>query len=212
MILHRIELNHVGAFRETVNLGPFASGLNVLSAPNETGKSTALMAAARALFDKHTTKGEELKGLQPVGTELAPRVAVEFETAAGRFRIEKSFLQSPRSLLKQWRDGSWQLMAEADAADQRVQSLLNSTFPGRGATNASHWGFLGFLWARQGEPVEWPKLDDNDVGQQIRHRLARVEIDPVIEQLRDRLGRTADAAITSTGQAKAGGPLLSSAN
>jgi exonuclease SbcC len=207
MILHRIELTHVGPFRETVSLGPFSPGLNVLSAPNETGKSTALMAAARALFDKHTTKGEELKGLQPVGTELAPRVAVEFETAAGRFRIEKSFLQSPRSLLKQWRDGSWQLMAEADAADQRVQSLLNSTFPGRGATNASHWGFLGFLWARQGEPVEWPKLDDNDVGQQIRHRLARVEIDPVIEQLRDRLGRTADAAITSTGQAKAGGPL-----
>jgi chromosome segregation ATPase len=207
MILHRIELTHVGPFRETVNLGPFAPGLNVLSAPNETGKSTAMIAAARALFDKHTTKGEELKGLQPVGTELAPRVAVEFETAAGRFRIEKSFLQSPRSLLKQWRDGSWQLMAEADAADQRVQSLLNSTFPGRGATNASHWGFLGFLWARQGEPVEWPKLDDNDVGQQIRHRLARVEIDPVIEQLRDRLGRTADAAITSTGQAKAGGPL-----
>lgn len=207
MILHRIELTHVGPFRETVNLGPFASGLNVLSAPNETGKSTALMAAARALFDKHTTKGEELKGLQPVGTELAPRVAVEFETAAGRFRIEKSFLQSPRSLLKQWRDGSWQLMAEADAADLRVQALLNSTFPGRGATNASHWGFLGFLWARQGEPVEWPKLDDNDVGQQIRHRLARVEIDPVIEQLRDRLGRTADAAITSTGQTKTGGPL-----
>ncbi len=207
MILHRIELTHVGPFRDTVNLGPFTPGLNVLGAPNETGKSTAMIAAARALFDKHTTKGEELKGLQPVGTELAPRVAVEFETAAGRFRIEKSFLQSPRSLLKQWRDGSWQLMAEADAADQRVQSLLNSTFPGRGATNASHWGFLGFLWARQGEPVEWPKLDDNDVGQQIRHRLARVEIDPVIEQLRDQLGETADAAITSTGQAKAGGPL-----
>jgi len=207
MILHRIELTHVGPFRETVSIGPFAAGLNVLSALNETGKSTSMIAAARALFDKHTTKGEELKSLQPVGTDLAPRVAVEFETGAGRFRIEKSFLQSPRSHLKQWEEGSWQLIAEADAADQRVQSLLNSALPGRGATNASHWGFLGFLWARQGEPVEWPKLDDNEVGLKIRHRLAHVELDPVIEQLRERLGKAADAAITSTGQAKAGGPL-----
>ena len=84
MILHAIELTHVGLFRATVRLGPFAPGLNLLCAPNEAGKSTSLRAAARALFDKHTTKGEELKSLQPAGTDLAPRVAVEFETRAGR--------------------------------------------------------------------------------------------------------------------------------
>ena len=207
MILHAIELTHVGPFRDTVRLGPFASGLNLLCAPNETGKSTSLRAAARALFDKHTTKGEELKSLQPAGTDLAPRVVVEFETRAGRYRIEKTFLQSPRSRLEQWQGGVWQLIAEADAADQRMQDLLHSSLPGRGATKPEHWGFLGFLWARQGEPSEWPKLEDEAVGQQIRARLARVDLDPVIDQLRTRLAAVADAIVTGSGQPKAGGAL-----
>lgn len=207
MILHAIELTYVGPFRETVRLGPFAPGLNLLCAPNETGKSTAMRATARALFDRHTTKGDELKAFQPAGTDLAPRVAVEFETRAGRFRIEKTFLLSPRSLLQQWQSGAWQPIAEADAADQRVQALLSSALPGKGATKPEHWGFLGFLWARQGEPVEWPGLDDAAVGQQIRARLARVELDPIIEQLRARLGTASDAILTSKGLPKANGPL-----
>jgi uncharacterized protein YhaN len=207
VILHAIELSYVGPFRETVRLGPFDAGLNLLCAPNEAGKSTSLRAAARALFDKHTTKGEELKALQPAGTDLAPRVVVEFETRAGRYRVEKTFLQSPRSLLQQFQNGGWQPIAEADAADQRLQSLLHSSLPGRGATRPEHWGFLGFLWARQGEASDWPKLDDEAVGQQIRARLARVELDPVIEQLRTRLAEIADSVVTPTGQPRTGGPL-----
>lgn len=207
MILHSIELTHVGRFRDTVHLGPFASGLNILAAPNESGKSTALHAAARALFDRHTTKSEELKALQPAGTSLAPRIIVEFETRTGHFRITKTFLQKPESHLHQLRSGAWELIADADAADQRVQTLLQSSLPGRGATRPEHWGFLGFLWARQGEPAHWPGLDDADVGQRIRARLARVELDPVIEQLRIRLADATNDVITSTGQPRTGGPL-----
>lgn len=207
MILHLIELTYVGPFRDTVRIGPFCPGLNVLAAPNEAGKSTSIRAAARALFDKHTTKGEELKALQPAGSDLAPRISVEFETSTGRYRIEKTFLQSPRSFLRHWQHNAWQPIAEADAADQRMQDLLQSSIPGRGATKPEHWGFLGFLWARQGEPVEWPKLEDEAVGQRIRARLARIELDPVIELLRERLSSLAEAIITSTGQSKTGGPL-----
>jgi hypothetical protein len=207
MILHAIEATHVGRFRERVRLGPFAAGLNILAAPNEAGKSTVIRAAARALFDRHTTRGDELKALQPAGSDLPPRIAVEFETRAGRFRIEKTFLLGPRSQLGRWQSGAWQPVAEADAADQRVQELLQSSLPGRGATRPEHWGFLGFLWARQGEPAEWPGLDDPAVGQRIRARLARVELDPVIERLRARLADDAGEILTATGQAKTNGPL-----
>ena len=206
MIVHCIELTYVGPFRGTVRIGPLAPGINVLSAPNESGKSTALRATARALFDKHTTKGEEIKSLQPAGTDLAPKIVVEFETRRGRFRIEKTFLQ-PRCLLKQWETNAWQVIAEADSADQKMQELLQSSLPGRGATKPENWGLLGFLWARQGEPADWPKLDDEAVGQKIRARLARVQLDPVIETLRGRLAALADSVITSTGQAKTGGAL-----
>jgi len=205
MILHSIELTYVGPFRETVKVGPVASGLNILAAVNESGKSTMLRAAARALFDKHTTRSEEIKSLQPAGADLAPQVIVEFATGAGRFRIEKVFLQSPRSRLHQWLGESWQAIAEADLADQRVQALLHSSLPGRGATKPEHWGLLGFLWARQGEVVEWPSLDLNGAGQQIRHRLAKVELDPTIEALRAKLDASADTLITATGLPRAGG-------
>ena len=207
MILHAIELNYVGPFRSRVRIGPFTSGLNIFAAPNESGKSTCIRAAARALFDRHTTRGDEIKSLQPAGTDLAPQIAVEFETGAGRFRIEKTFLQGPRSFLKQWLSGAWQPISDTDAADQRVQALLQSSLPGKGATKPEHWGFLGFLWARQGESSEWPNLDDAAVGQRIRARLARVEIDPVIEELSTRLAGAADVILTSTGLAKANGPL-----
>jgi len=207
VILHSLELTHVGRFRETVRLGPFHQGLNVLAAPNESGKSTTLQAAARTLFDRHTTRSEEIKALQPVGTSLAPRISVDFQIRQGRFRIAKTFLQRPGSHLHQLRDNAWELVADADAADQRVQQLLRSSLPGRGATKPEHWGFLGFLWARQGEPASWPGLEDPDVGQRIRARLARVELDPVIEQLRIRLAAAAETIITPTGQPRTGGPL-----
>lgn len=207
MILHSIELRSVGPFREEVRLGPFAAGLNIVAAPNESGKTTALRAAARALFDRHTTKDGELKSLQPAGTDLAPRIAVEFETGAGRHRIEKTFLQSPGSVLRHWNGSGWELVAEGDAADRRVQELLSSSLPGRGATKPEHWGFLGFLWARQGEAAAWPTLDGDAVGEKIRARLVRVELDPVIERLRQRLLGISEEIITATGKARVNGPL-----
>jgi len=207
MILHRIELINVGPFREKVAMGPFEIGLNILAAANETGKTSCLQAAARALFDKHTTRSDEIKSLQPAGTALAPSVAVEFSMAAGRFRIEKTFLMAPKSLIYQWLNESWKPVAEGDAADQRLQMLLQSSLPGRGATKPEHWGMLGFLWARQGDPALWPMLDDAEVGQRIRAKLVKVELDPVIQELQNRLTVQADSLLTPSGQSKANGPL-----
>jgi uncharacterized protein YhaN len=200
-----MELTHVGPFGGRVRLGPFEAGLNVLAAPNETGKTTAFRAAARALFDRHTTKGEEIRELQPVGTGLGPRVAVEFGVGVERYRIEKTFLVAPVSLLKRWRDGGWQTLADGDAADQRVQSLLQSTLPGRGVTRPEHWGMLGFLWARQGEPADWPVFGEDLHGQALRARLARVELDPVIERVCLRLGEMAGDEMTLRGLPRVGG-------
>lgn len=207
MILHAIELHCVGPFCDDLRLGPFATGLNVLAAPNETGKTTALRAAARGLFDRHTTKSEELRSLQPVGTDLAPRIAVEFETAAGRFRIEKTFLQSAASQLQRRHGEKWERITEGDAADRKVMELLESSLPGRGATKPEHWGLLNFLWARQGELADWPALDAGEAGQKIRSRLVRIELDPVIERLREKLGTIAGEILLANGQPKKNGAL-----
>ena len=207
MILHAIELTNVGRFRETVRIGPFGPGFNVIAAPNESGKSTSLRGAAHGLFDKHTTGGVDMKTLQPAGTDLIPRIAVEFETRDGRFRIEKTFLKKPTSFLRQWQSGEWKLIAEADAADLRVQTQLKSTFANKGASRPEHWGLLGFLWARQDDPAQWPTLTDSPRDQSIRSSLVRIEIDPVIEKLRAKLEAVAESVLTGKGQSKTGGPL-----
>lgn len=208
MILHQIEAANVGPFvGAPVTAGPFAPGLNILAAPNETGKTTILRAAGRALFDRHTCRDAEIKSLRPAGSALSPRVVVDFETAGGRFRLDKTFLQSPRSVLFEQVGGAWQPVAEADAADLRVQALLQSTQPGRGATRAAHWGLLGYLWTRQGEPPAWPDWQENPTGQTVRGMLAKVEIDPLIDALRGRMWSAYLENFTPTGQGKVGGVL-----
>lgn len=207
MILHSLSLTHVGKFRDSIRLGPLGPGINIVAAPNEFGKTTLLRATARALFDRHTTRSEEIKALQPAGSSLAPRISVEFETREGRFRIDKTFLLNPRCELQTRIQSRWERTAEGDAADQRLQALVQSTLPGKGATRPEHWGLLGFLWARQGEPAEWPDFDGTPTGSRVRARLARIELDPVAEAVRAHLASIWETILTPTGQIRTGGPL-----
>ena len=208
MILHRVEATNVGPFTGAPAVAwPFAPGLNILAAPNETGKSTLLKAAGRALFDRHTCKDAEIRSLKPSGTDLAPKISVEFETADGRFKIAKTFLQAPASILHEQVGGAWKPMAEGDDADNRLTRLLQSKHPGKGATKAAHWGLLGYLWMRQGELARWPDWTDNPAGQLVQSLLVKVEIDPFIEGVRGRMWSVYQENFTNTGQQKAGGTL-----
>ena len=210
MILHRIVAANVGPFVDgPATAGPFAPGLNILSAPNETGKTTLLKAAGRALFDRHTCKADEIKNLRPAGTTLSPAITVEFQTGAGHFRIEKTFLQGPRSLLSEDQGGVWKTVAEGDGADDRLNALLQSTKPGAGATKVAHWGMLGYLWMRQGELAEWPEWHKAPAGQTVQGMLVKVELDPFIQTVRDQMWSVFTENFTpSTNQPKVGGSLL----
>ena len=166
-----------------------------------------MRATGRALFDRHTCKDAEIRALKPTGTDLAPRVSVEFETGEGRFRAEKTFLQSPTSALREYTGGVWKLLAEGDDADLRLTKLLQTKHPGKGATKAAHWGLLGYLWMRQGELAEWPEWAGNPAGQLVQSLLVKVEIDPFIEGIRGRMWSVYQENFTATGQQKAGGSL-----
>ncbi len=206
MIIDTIELRNMGPFHGTVRVGPLDKGLNILAANNEVGKSTFVRAAARGLFDRHTGRSEEIKALQPVGTGLAPTVVVVFRQHGETYRIEKTFLESPRSQLSHMTDGAWRLIEEGDKADERLQQLLGSVQPGRGATKPEHWGLLQHLWARQGEPVVWPQWDDES-GKLVRSHLVKIELDPLIEKLKSRLAEEYGAVFTDQGRPRTKGPL-----
>ena len=206
MNLEGIELRNTGPFAAAAGIGPFTDGLNVLAAANEAGKTSFLMGAARALFDRHTVTGEAIERLQPVGTSLAPEISVVFLTTEGRFKVHKRFLNSTTSELSEERDGEWHLIADGDAADGRVLELIGGVRPGRGVSKAEHWGLLRYLWARQGETADWPEWDDA-AGTRIRSGLAQVDIDPLVERLRNQFLEAEAQQFTSTGRVAKNSPL-----
>ena len=209
MILHQIEAVSVGPFvGPPVMAGPFAPGLNILAAPNETGKtppSCGPPVAPSSTATPARTPRSRRSGPPAVHSRRASSSISRPPPVC--FRIDKTFLQSPRSALFERIGGEWKPVAEADAADGRVQTLLQSTQPGRGATRAAHWGLLGYLWTRQGEAAAWPDWEENPTGQSVRGMLAKVEIDPLIDALRGRMWTTYLENFTPTGQSRSGGSL-----
>lgn len=206
MIIDAIQLEHLGPFNGSTEVGPADAGINVLAAANESGKTTVIKAAVRCLFDKHTCKDSEIKQLQPAGTDLAPKVRVDFQVGTTRYRIAKRFLNSPTSELFEHRDGDWKLVADGDKADSRLVELLGSGQPGRGASKPAHWGMTQYLWGRQGELASWPDWE-GEAGDLVRARLAKVEIDPIVTELSDALMEEYSANFTGSGRPKKGGAL-----
>lgn len=206
MIIESVQLAHVGPFRGNVSVGPFARGLNVLAAYNEEGKSTLVRALTRALFDRHTSKSEEIRHLQPLGTNLAPTVGVDFEVGGVRYHIYKQFLESPQSHLYKFNGRDWELLAEGDGADKKLYELLGARPAGRGATKPEHWGLFQYLWARQGEPAVWPEWR-GEAGELVRAKLVKIELDPLIERLQQAFDAEYAQVFTETGRVRTHGPL-----
>lgn len=135
MKLRRIAVQNLRRFTAPVQIEGLADGLNVLSAPNEQGKSTLFDGLQALFFTAHGGSGKEIKALQP-HAKGAPEVLAEIETSEGRFTLAKRWLSKPRAHV--WQDG--RLIAQADAAEAWISQLA--------AADAG--GPAGLLWVRQG--------------------------------------------------------------
>lgn len=151
MILHSLRVTHWRNLLNPTEVGPFADGLNVIHAPNGTGKSSLFEAMRRTLFDAHLVTGKEIEAVRPWGRSLAPQVMVEFSQAGVRYRIEKTFLDSVNARLLRFEDGQFVPLADGRNADSKLREILAVTdAPGRGLSKQEHWGLAQVLWAPQG--------------------------------------------------------------
>ena len=150
MILRAIHVQGWKCFADPVEVGPFAEGLNVLHAPNATGKSTLFEAMLRGLLDGHRVSGREVEGLRPWGRALAPTVTVVFSHGGVEYRLAKRFVDRPSSDLARQEGGRFVRLAEGDAADERAREILTRNPPGRGLARPENWGLAQVLWAPQG--------------------------------------------------------------
>ncbi|MBB2156729.1 hypothetical protein HLH33_10465 [Gluconacetobacter diazotrophicus] len=152
MILHGLEVEQVRRFADPVRLAGLGPGLNLLGAPNESGKST-LLAALRAVFLlQHGSKSRPIADLQPYGGKGAPRIAVDFTVDGTMWRLEKRFLHRPFAQLSG--DGA---TFQGDAAEARLHALIGVESSKRG-TEAL--GLMNALWVGQGHSLAQPDFSD----------------------------------------------------
>jgi len=151
MILHHLTVANWRSLLTTVEVGPFNDRLNVIHAPNGTGKSSLFEALRRALFDAHHVSGQEIEAVRPWGRPLAPKVQVEFTQSGVRYRVEKTFLDGATADLYRRENGKFQPLANGRNADTKLREIIAAAdAPGRGLSKHEHWGLSEVLWAPQG--------------------------------------------------------------
>ena len=151
MILRSIEVKGWRCFPDTVRLAGFGERLNVVYGPNASGKSTLFQALIRALLDNYRVGGDDAATLRPWGRQLTPRVTVEFRHAAQDYRVTKQFLDRPSVTLERMDRAGYVSLAEAEAADTQLRTMLGATAPGRGLVQPRNWGLAQVLWTLQGD-------------------------------------------------------------
>ncbi|WP_428376769.1 AAA family ATPase [Lichenicoccus sp.] len=168
MRLRSLELSDFRKFDRPVRLAGLADGMNVLSAPNEFGKSTLLDAIRGVLFERHSSHAQAVRRMQHWRDRTSPVVALGFELAGGLHRIEKRFLHREPYARLTLPDGT---RHEGDAAEEALQALLGFRPPGKQGARAEDAGMWGALWVAQRASVEQPVL----------HELARTTIHACLE-------------------------------
>ncbi|MDG3039797.1 hypothetical protein [Roseicyclus marinus] len=200
MKLRSITLENVRRFIDPVRIDGISDGVNVLSAPNEFGKSTVFDALRALFFVTHGSTKKDIKHLRPHAGG-SPKVSVEVETAEGRFVISKTWFG--KSEAKVTRGDV--LIAQADEAEAWISRLLGG---GDG-------GPSGLLWVRQG----LVGLSDGEKNEQTAALEARRDLLSSVTGEVEAMtgGRRMDAALarcreeilvyaTATGRQRAGGP------
>ena len=202
MKIDALRLFNVKRFTDKgVSIEGFGEGVNILSAPNEFGKTTSFEALNALFFVKHSSTANDAKVLRPysLGSSL---VEVDITLANGRYRISKSFFG--RSFAKVLNLDTNQLIAQADEAENFIANLVH------GGIN----GPTGLLWVKQG----LTGLEKRSKSEEENEKAARTSLLQSVQgeveaitggrRMADILASTDEARselVTKTGRPKVGG-------
>jgi len=202
MRLVSIGLNDIRRFSHPVRVDGIDAGLNVLSAPNESGKSSLFDALQALFFIRHGSSSKEIKALRPHAGG-APEVSAEIEAEDGRWRIVKRWLS--RATAEVWKDG--RLVAKGEEAEDWIARV---------SQGGADVGPAGLLWVRQGlTALDQGSPRDIEAAQAVRRDLmssvtGEVELvtggrrmDRALARAQEELGQY----VTGKGQPRKGGPL-----
>ena len=163
MKIQSLRVEQFKKFDHPVLVDDFGDGLNLVAGPNETGKSTLLLALRAVLFERHGTKSDAVRGFSPHDvTGARPTVTLEFEIDGEAIRLEKSFLRRPSAFLE---TSSGHRFEGADA-ETELKRLLGLDPSEKTPVNKGSPAHFGVLLTPQTGSFEQPNLSDGT-----RHRL-----------------------------------------
>ena len=199
MWIKAFRLREVGKFATDYAVEGLTPGLNVLSGPNEHGKST-LLRALRVLFEfSHTSNHASVRGLRPYSGG-APQIECEFNLAGQDWSLKKQFLTSRSAELRCQSGG--QLYRGGD-----VDSALNDLI----VQAAGSLETLKSQWVAQGDGFRPPRASaetvttvQNLVSQEVSAATGGDQLDMIVEKVSDQLSTLITA---KSRKPKAGGPL-----
>ncbi|WP_290871206.1 AAA family ATPase [Aquabacterium sp.] len=146
--LQRLRVDQLRRFRQPFELRDLDPGLNILSGPNEAGKSTLVRAIRAAFFER--SRSTVVDDLRPWGdSAAAPQIELGFTLDGQSCELSKSFLSKKRCDLRVGAQ-SW----DGVEAEDQLARLFGFDFAGRGASKAENWGIPGLLWVEQGTGQE----------------------------------------------------------
>ncbi len=145
MILESIAIQDFRKIADRLVIDGLEPGLNLITGPNETGKSTIAEAIRTVFLERY--KVSSLGGIVPrERPDGQPTVEVAFTIGGVPHLLKKQFVRKSRCELRV----GHQTLTE-DEAEQKLSELLGFSRAERGASKPEHAGIPGLLWVRQGQ-------------------------------------------------------------
>ena len=194
--LRALRVAEVGCFSAPVAIENFGNGLNVLSGPNELGKSTLLRALEVVMTAKYSSTDESVRKLVPnIGG--SPLIEAEFEAEGHLWRIRKQYLGSATAMLQDLTTGTPFKKAEAET---RLAALI------KGPADLNRFGML---WVKQDDSLAAvaPESMGSGLSALIGNEVAAVSLDAPARAAHKAICDALKALQTeATGKPKAKGP------
>jgi DNA repair exonuclease SbcCD ATPase subunit len=127
------------------------NGLNVISGPNEAGKSTLMRAAWLCLMWPHRSQSEEIRSITP-NRGGTPEVRVVLEDEGATYEMQKTFNGSGGSAHLRVQQADGHVVDETDdEAEEKLRDVIGVGELGGRPKSPAHYGFWPAVWTRQDE-------------------------------------------------------------
>ena len=191
MRIKSLQVEQFRKFDQAVLVDGFRDGLNIIDGPNETGKSTLLLALRAALFERHSAKSDAIRAFAPHQVMGArPTVTVVFDIDGKRFRLEKSFLKRPSAVLETSNGHRF----EGAEAETELKHLLGLDLKEKAPISKGSPAHFGVLLTPQAQSFQQPAIADSTrhsleaaIAADIAELGNQSEVDGLLAEFDDRL-------------------------